>query len=370
MKIGIVTFHAARNYGAALQAYALQTHLKNCAHEPFFINYQGKWDPPLGRGLRGWFSRTPQGTIAKMSDRFRRPVFLEFQERHLHIGSHRYLAIRELQSAPPAADAYICGSDQIWNPAIGCQGTDEHVSWLDFGNEGIRRVAYAASCCVSHLDRDVRARWAAYARRFHAVSVREKDAVDLMKTLGRADAVWVPDPTLLLDDSAYASIQPKAPRPDCPFVFCYVLPGDNATLASRVTAIARSVLGVDCCESRPHSLIHNLCRGGPLTLSPGEWLDRLRRSCFVVTNSFHALAFSLIYRRPFVVLLRAGMTHEKNSRITSLLSVAGLEDRAVATFDRAQVERLCCQEIKWDQVHARLTRFREIGCRFLHDALS
>ena len=364
MKIAVITFHAARNYGAVLQAYALQTYLQKAGNEPFFINYKFYWNPSFYNPRR-WLSRTPRGMTIKINDNILRYVFMGFQNKHLIMSARKYSGFA-LQDNPPVADAYICGSDQIWNPN-GMHANDESAVWLNFGDDNVRRIAYAPSFGVPDLDDAICKRWSRYARRFHSVSVREKDGVELMKKLGRNDAVWVPDPTLLLDASDYAPVESESNEPKHPSLFSYLLGTDNDELASHVQKTAQKRLGIGTYVSRPLSLSHNLFRSG--FVGPDKWLTRLHQSVFVITNSFHGLVFSLIFHRPFIVLLRAQKEAAMNSRVTSLLDVVGLQNRAILECDGAEIERLCHERIEWGQVDARLKIFRETGRRFLRDTL-
>jgi len=355
MRIGIVTFHAACNYGAVLQAYALQTYLQKMGHEPFFINY-------IHHGLIG--ERSPGRYLIKAATQyFVRRQFSRFRATHLNISGAVYREYKQLQSAPPAADVYVCGSDQIWNPYFCRYESDLHVSWLDFGDDRTRRVAYAASFGVCDLDSNVRATWAAYAKRFHAVSVRERNGVGLMKALGHHDAVWVPDPTLLLDASEYGVVESDLAKQNTSYLFSYQL-GLARKLASKVTSVAQAVLGLPCRKCHMsrwgHAALH--------VMGPGEWLLSLRRSSCVITDSFHGLALSLVYRRPFIVLFSTNAG--RNTRIMSLLDVVGLRHRAVAENNGDEIARLCREQIDWERVDARLRLFRDTGCRFLHAALA
>ncbi len=366
MKIGIVTFHSGINYGAVLQAYALQTYLQKAGHEPFFINYKYCWYVPI-YNPRAWLSRTPRGVFNKINGNILRNVFNTFREKHLILGSSKYISLDELLNTPPVADGYICGSDQVWNPNA-IHKNDESAVWLGFGNETVRRISYAASFSVPDLDTGIRERWSGYAQRFYAIGVREKDGIDLVKKLGRNDAVWVPDPTLLLDASEYSAVEVKLKEPHVPYSFSYMLGTDNNELASDITKTVSEKLRVKQFASHPYSLSHNIFDSG--FVGPAEWLTRLHLSDFVVTNSFHGLMFSLIFRRPFIILLRAQKEAEMNSRFISILEVVGLQNRAVSAYDSAQIERLCREEIDWDLVHARLNVFREKGCQYIREALA
>jgi hypothetical protein len=366
MKIGIITFHAARNYGAVLQAYALQTYLQKLGHEPFFINYKFHWNPSL-YSPRAWLSRTLLGMLSKINDNILRRTFFKFQEKHLVLGSCRYFGFQELLNNPPEAEAYICGSDQIWKPN-NMHSSDKPVVWLGFGNDNVRRISYAASFGIPDLDDATCKSWSGYARHFHSISVREKDGVDLMKKLGRDDAVWVPDPTLLLDASEYDIVESKRKEQQAPYFFEYMIGTDNDGLASSVINAVHESLGVVSRKLLPSSFSYNLFHSG--FKGPDEWVARLHRSVLVVTNSFHGLVFSLLFHRPFIILLREQKAAEMNSRVLSLLNVVGLPNHAISVFDHTQVERLCGEEIDWSLVDARLNVFREKGFQFIREALA
>lgn len=365
MKVGIVTYHTSSNYGAVLQAFALQTKLKMMGHEPFFIDYQYRWDVSCPKGIRAWISRKPSETAEKINNQLLKKQFVNFLGQYLNIAPYKYHGSHELQSSPPMADAYICGSDQVWNPNFIWEMDDSAV-WLDFGEDSIRRIAYAASFGIIHLTESVRARWKHFPRRFDAVSVRESDGLDLLGCLGRHDAVWVPDPTLLLAETDYGQLAPISADDKAMSVFCYQLGTDNHDLFLKTKSKVSSVLGLCSWESRPQSFVHNLRSG---YASPTEWLSRLRRSKFVVTNSFHGLAFSLIFRRPFIVILRANSASEMNSRVITLLDLLGLRNRAIANYDDGKILSLLSEEIDWAFVESKLEGFRETGCSFLAEAL-
>lgn len=365
MKIGIITFHHAPNYGAALQAFALQTHLQKMGHDPFFINYH--YGLPPRKGLLRWVGSTTSATIDKIGCYFRQKPFHHFSSEHLNIGHELFYDHVQLQSNPPEADAYICGSDQVWNPHFMSLAKDEHAFWLDFGAASRRRIAYAASFGVSEIASDVRVRYAHYAKRFSAIGVREQDGVDLVRRLGRHDAVWVPDPTLLLVHNEYTAIENHADWRQEPYLFSYILGVDNTQHAARVNAYVCEALGVGCYEVFGPTWMNRLFTYiGP---SPREWLSRLRQSRYVVTNSFHATVFSILFHKPFIALLRTGRDTGMNSRITSLLDVVGLRDRALTTYDFARVEELYHKEVDWKFVETRVSHFREDGVRFLKDNL-
>ncbi|MGA2915470.1 MAG: polysaccharide pyruvyl transferase family protein [Sedimentisphaerales bacterium] len=361
MKIGIVTLNSVFGYGAVLQAYALQTYLRKEGHDPFFINCEYHLHGPLIRCPPRLLSRLKLAMIETVHEQLLRLYFSGFQKKHLNIGSHRYKNYQEIKHEPPIADAYVCGSDQIWHPYY-CYSRDEGAVWLDFGDERTRRIAYAASFGDLEMDNKVCAHWAKYAQRLHSLSVREEEGVDMVRKLGRSDAAWVPDPTLLLDAHDYDPIEICMGKINVPSIFSYPLVS-NWEMFTKAKATVCEEMGGPFHDCRPTSWRHSLFHGG--LLKPGQWISRLRNAKFVLTDSYHGLLFSLIFHRPFIVLRSA-----KSSRIISVLRVVGLQHRAVTDYDRGRIKDICREKVNWDQVDARIQPFREIGFRFLRDALS
>ncbi|OGR15915.1 MAG: hypothetical protein A2X81_13885 [Desulfobacterales bacterium GWB2_56_26] len=368
MKIGIMTFHAASNHGAALQAYALQTQLEKMGHQPFFINYLFGEQPR--KGVLAWIGRSPANTFEKVDKQFRYKPFLPFQKKYLHVGDVRYVSHEQLYAAPPEADMYICGSDQVWNPNLFSKEKDERAFWLDFNNNGVRRVAYAPSFGVTHLGNDTVRRYTAYAKHFDAISVREKNALHIMEKLGKQNAVWVPDPTLLIELNDFLNIEQQHQQSQKPYLFSYQLQ-TRRSLPSAATAINKTVcscFGIELYDSYSVSVLHNIFRRK--YLNPAQWLYKLHNSDFIVTNSFHGTVFALLYHRPFITILRKGLSTGMNNRIETLLEVVGLSNRSVTEFDQNHIEALCREKIEWSVVETKIKEFRETGIKFLKDALA
>ncbi len=366
MKIAIVTFHEALNYGAVLQAYALQTHLEKSGHEVSFVNWNFPFTLVKGR-LQNCLSRSPRQTFRNLHDYVLGLRFAQFRKNHLRVGVRQYGSAEDLIRLPPDADAYIVGSDQVWNPVFAV-GPCEKTLWLRFGRSEVRRIAYAASFGLSHLDKTLTSRWSDHAKLFDAVSVREKGGQRLAGRLGRPDAVVVPDPTHLLSPEDYARIAPTHAPMKRPYVFAYIFDTDNGEFLYEVEQTVREVAGLSIRRSRPVSRLRNFLSRG--VVGPGKWLSLLRQSQYVVTNSFHGTALSILFHRPFIVVLYQGAAARLNGRVTSLLEILGLEHRAVTTYDRREIERLCHEDIDWEEVHRRLSALRQVGVRFLEDALA
>lgn len=359
MKIATITFHLGMNYGAVLQAFALQTQLEKLGHEPYLIDYQ--YGQPVPSGILSLWNKGPYETYRDLVRCLGARRFAAFRSRHLKVGLSRYVTARELSDTPPAADLYICGSDQIWNPRFMRSQEDERAFWLDFGGSEVRRIAYGTSFGRTRLDTETLSRYRRYARRIDGIGVRERDSLELMKMLGRDDAVWVPDPTLLLEPSDYDIIS-SASRKRRPYLFQYQLGADNAEAMNQVasiianrTSLARKLIG---CSFRDR-----------LRHGPAEWLCRLRQASFVLTNSFHGSALSIMFNIPFLTVLRCGQYAEMNVRVTSLLEELGLAHRILSTPDAGTVADRCAEDIDWRQVNQRLDHLRKSGIDFLRSQM-
>jgi hypothetical protein len=209
-KIGIITYHFVPNYGAAMQAWALQKHLESLGHEIFIIDYRpshlttgGYFHFPRNRwslranlviayqkvmGLKQWLN----------GDGGKQGHFEQFHQKYMLFSDLCYQSNRQLRKNPPQADVYICGSDQIWN-ASEQFGIDPSY-FLDFAPEGIQRIAYAASFGRPKVHPRFKSSTADLIRSMDAISVREQSGVGIIKDLSNRDSEWVPDPTLLVND--------------------------------------------------------------------------------------------------------------------------------------------------------------------------
>jgi hypothetical protein len=365
MRIGIVTFHEARNYGAVLQAFALQKYLKSIGHDPFFVNYKYDWRQNQ-LGIKGWFSKSIRRSLEKWNDNLKEQEFCKFRNKYLNIDSKRFLGISQLRNDPPKSSVYICGSDQIWNPYS--SKSDELIYWLKFGSKNTKRIAYAVSFGVSDLSKETRLRYKEYIKDINSIGVRERDAVELVKLLGRKGATWVPDPTILLKGSDYNIFGKEKIKIDYPFLFSYEIGNENEEQINRITSIACEVLDLTLCNVNNKINMKNIISEG--IIGPEKWLTYINQSEFIVSNSYHATIFCILFHRPFIAILREGIYKKMNNRITSLLKLVGLQSRIITNKNTETVANICLTGIDWKRVDAKIIKFREKGVKYLTKALS
>jgi hypothetical protein len=327
MRIGITTFQWADNYGALLQAHALQTFLQARGHEVQIVDYR----PQRPRSLvRRWFSASPRGCAHKWEANWKKFLFERFRKKNLGRTPEVFQSASELRKISDRFDLLIAGSDQVWNPKWLAQVdglTDLY--FLSFAGQRSRRISYAAS--IGHSDLStMKEEWqkilAERMKAMDAISVREQSGVELVRQLcGRTDAVCVADPTFLLDANQWAGVVGSRKRKG-KYIFSFMLHGleqDASVVCGQMAG--KKEIPVFKCDAR-RTPLHK----GYVLPSPAGWLRWIRGADFVVTNSFHCTVFCLIFHVPFVAVLIDGTIGSMNSRITDLLKAVGLSPRAVA----------------------------------------
>lgn len=364
MKIGIVTFYGAANYGAMLQAYALWKFLESRGHEVVFIR-----TPCVAPGRislwRCFVSRSWKGVVTKLKMRIQHSI-TEFAASYPQ--TITCSSIEAIRRETEDCDAYIVGSDQMWNP-IWCSGEHLPLVMLDFAAEGKPRISYAASFGVTSWDEKYGPERAGAAlSKFKAISVREASGVEIVKNLtGRMDAKCLLDPTLLHGRDFYQRIIAERPilnRGNLPYVFRYWLQWSDVRDSDGAVELIKNLIGVNCVEddSIPAggfaSPFYRLCGVRGKIVVP-EWLNKIAGASFVLTNSFHGTVFAILFHRPFLsVLLRGGM-RGMNERALSLLQILGLEDRAIYSNEVSKYGRLIAEPIDWMSVESRLNGKRD-----------
>ena len=365
MNIGIISFWDDQsNYGQILQCFALQKFLRNMNHRPFHVKYVeggGKRQKianfayVLFHGYLFDWIKSKRG--AKRDDRYVELNRLQaredemhprdfdgFRDRHLTFTRETY-RISDLCARPPEADCYICGSDQIWAyPDAGYM--------LDFGPRGVKRIAYAASMGGNALaDRIQRSRFARRLKRLDIVSLRENDGVEVCREAGRKDAFLAPDPVFLLPAEEYRSIA-KRGSADGEYVLVYLLGNEIDVDVREIFSFARS-RGLDVKYVTSKGRFDEFPKTYP---SIEEWLGLMDAAKYVVTNSFHGMALSIILNKDFAVLPLSGERASMNSRITTTLEHYGLSERMEweRTRDSFDGER-----IDYSAINLKLRRQRE-----------
>ena len=386
MRIGIVTYWSSSdNYGQQLQCFALQKYLIGLGHDAYLIKYMPTSHIPLWRRIaRSVKYRLLVSSEQKEKDRNTKLIsernkllncrrgFKEFRDKYIKSTEIVYRNIKELRNNPPAADIYICGSDQVWNNSL--KDPDTAGWFLDFGKPTVKRVSYAAS-----IGRDIDSseinRFTKYLKNFNAISVREQKAYTLCHQLGFDKSIIAIDPTLLLNSSAYDSIGIDSNGTDVagkPYVFIYTL---NIRTAEEIywddfqKIIAKDGLQIRSVSSSGYLPARELLPGvqNEQATIP-EWLSSIKHSEYVITTSFHGVVFCLLYHKPFYAVLLNNEYSKGNDRIISLLEFLHLSNLIVSNSE--SLKQINFENIDWIDIDAMIALLRQKSTHFIDDTLS
>lgn len=344
MKIGIMTFYWVPNYGAVLQAYALQSYLRSVGHEAMMIGYK-----PYNRdfNLRNFIlNRKLPHPVQYVKEWRKDNVFEDFRSRHI-LCTRRYGNIEELRADPPQLDIYMAGSDQIMHPRTLMKGErrPSPAYMLDFGGKDVFRAGYAVSFGVESYPEAARSYASAYINNYDLLSVREKSGIAVASSIGYdRQACLVPDPTLLVGSDIYKELTYGLPEKG--YTAVYLLHGRNSMLKPCVKNDFGKVMDILECPVE-------------------EWLSGIRCADRMITNSFHGAVFAILFHIPFVAILEKGAMSGMNDRFTTLLGECGLLSRAVSGYESEELKRLFATEIDWNAVDSGISSYRKVGQEFI-----
>lgn len=336
MKIATITCHDVYNYGASLQAYALQEYMESQGHSYKIINYK---PPYLSNHFRIDLVANPVFDkpvikqlylLAKLSGRLRglkrKKLFDRFTEKYLHLSDKRYDSCENIANECPDADLYIAGSDQIWNTLF--QNGRDAAFYLDFARGRGHRISYAASFATDKICNGAENFVKDKINNFDAISVRESSALNLLKGLGRNDGILVCDPVFLLDRSKWYDLAAHVVN-RCLGEYIFLYDCEQSVKIKSIAKKLKAYTGLKICTvsaTKGHYADENFELSGPI-----EFLNLLAGAKYVVANSFHALAFSLIFRKPFFIVNR---TEGINTRMRDFLEYLSLSDRLIDSPDQ------------------------------------
>ena len=374
-KIGIITILKVNNYGAELQAYALQRCLNSLGYDAEVIDYLFYKHPdhvresisrpfypyPLknkilefGLSVRDRLTRL----FASPSQKRRQKNFDDFHIANTRL-SHTFHSLSELQNGCPEYDVYCVGSDQVWNPRC---FTNLAPYLLSFAPDNARKISYASSFGVSSLPSSAEAQYAKFLNRFDAIAVREAAGADIVKKLIGRDAKIVLDPTLLLSPNDWATIEKPVPNLPDRYLLTYELRPQSA-LANLAQEIARrqglKIVRLGCRQKFYSDPVVNIADAGP-----AEFLYLFRNAAFVVTNSFHGTAFSVNFSKPFFSVLERGRNN--NSRQLSLLNACGLDSQVYYDGDPFPSSF----DVDFSSATQRLASLRNSSIEYLNSAIN
>jgi len=334
MKVGLITYHNALNYGAALQAYATQRAICNLGHECIVIDYVNTARSRKYNMISLIREKMKQGDIravAKMAAGSifvagRKKTFKKFYSNNLVKTKTEYHSSEELMKLNDEFDLFLAGSDQIWNPEN--NGADM-AFLLDFVKDMEKTASYASSFGLSEIPDELKDIYKDKLNKIRFLSVRELKGVELVEKLTNRHAELVLDPVFLLSKEDWEDLCKDENKYSEPFIFEYTnRPGQ---LEQALKAISYDAKGVKVRKISRYVNINDIFDKNKIidySISPKRFAANIRDAQLVVTASFHGTALAIILEKPFISVL-TGDTG-KDSRIESLLEIAGLRNRIVS----------------------------------------
>lgn len=327
MKVGLVTFSSAHNYGALLQAYAMQTYLEKIGLEVDVINYRprfidGVYDiykiKRTNSDLHKIYLKIQKNVFLNLKDSWKIKRYNNF-EKFINESLHTtkvYNSLSSIQKDFLNYDILIAGSDQIWNTDL-TKGIDP-TYFLEFGNKDAVRIAYAPSLGKDLIEEEFKPLYKRYLSNFDFISIREENMRDILGELTSKEMVSVLDPTLLLDREDYDKIKEDSIYKDKEYIYVHFIGNDIKTY-EMADYLSRK-LNLPVLHNRPSGLFDNELSGN-FYESPQQLISVIDNAKYVITNSFHATVFSIVYKKQFLTI-----PHSKRpERMINLLSMLGLE---------------------------------------------
>lgn len=391
MKIGILTFVHAFNYGAELQCFALQRKLRNLGHEVEVLDiyrpndkeyiknrnndkrFQQLYKYTSKSDLRSRFNSiisklisTLLSYIYKKEYLVRKFNFSQFHKVYTNLSKKKYYNFSELYEMDELPYSHmIVGSDQIWNYM---NEFSVEPFFLTFA-EGCKKISYAASIGHSDIPKCLHNKYANWIKDFDFVSLREQQGVKIIKEIsGRDDVLCTLDPTLLLTKDEWMNSLNIEKKDYEPYIIMYLLSKSRYSIN-----LAKQI-------AKAHNLRIKIVSTSAITIdkeqgieyydgvSPREFISLFANASFAITNSFHGTAFSINFNIPFYSTTRS--TKRYNSRFINLLDMTGLSTRLI--FEDEAVETPSRDNdflISFERCNDALAKERKISMDFLVNAL-
>lgn len=384
-KIAILTlYHNNYNFGGLLQAYALPTALKKYLGIPaeqidylFLPEQETKTEKPKNNisiskiiNLVGFlfFNRLEKSNLNK-----RKKAFEQFMKYIPH--SDRVYGYDNICESLKVYNTFICGGDQIW---IDCKKMpwfrteDSRVFTLRFVPDKVKKISYAPSMAVLELTEEFKKEFCIGVNRLDRVSVREKRSLPVLRKLTDKPVTVAVDPVLLLKESDWLKVINYSGKKE-KYILCYLL-SDSISQRKALTKLAKKLNYKII--TFPH-ILHNIVRKCDLffgdirdySSGPREFIELIKNAELVITDSFHACVFSMIFKTPFAVFERGGIgeTGNMNSRIYDFLEEYHLENQLVTAEELTEMKEI--PKIDFTYAHEHWKKRREESLKYLENAL-
>lgn len=366
MKAGIITFHGAYNYGAVLQAYALQQFLLSLNIECEIINFRTRSQMdfnslyPKRNGVKSILKNL---LMLKYDSerRDRKNLFEKFINENLYLTKNLYETEKNLYELNNIMDVFITGSDQIWN--TNKKADINKAYFLNFVDSKKNKIAYAAS--IGSAKKKDLLSYSKYIKRINSVSCRERGASKVISEIINKDIPTVLDPTLLVEKDIFEKLIQEEKIRQKDYILYYSLDGFDkrnnnvAELKMLQKKLNKKVVILTPEWPKRVTGFENIIDAGPV-----DFLLLIKNATLVCTNSFHGTALSICFRKDFYVLDNENIFDDRK---TSLLEQLGLCDRIVK--GEKTMKNLIITSVLYDKVELKLRTLREHSISFLKNSL-
>lgn len=356
MKIGILTFHKARNYGAILQTYALQKKLRQITLDTEIIDYTCPYFRDSYKIIS--FKNFTVKSIVKQfllykSKKQKYSKFNKFIKSNIRLSKVKNIEKCNIAKYTKEYDRIIVGSDQVWN--MSCTNGDL-TYFLDFVTDNKRKCSYAASFGkkdINDIDKQVVKK---YLSSFNTISVREKDGQKILNELNIKNASVAVDPTLLIEKNEWDKISAKRMF-NTGYILVYLLYSSDEIKKFAKKLAKEKNLKIIVLQSDLKKEIN----GSKIIRNAGieEFISLIKYADYVITNSFHGTIFSLIFHKSFYISLIKGQ-NAPNSRLENLLKEYNLTNR-ILDYNDTNFD----QEIDYEEVDKEIVKNRDKSLNFL-----
>jgi hypothetical protein len=368
MKIGILTYHRSHNYGALLQAYALQTYLRKLGHQIEIIDYWPDYHAAeyqliphfKARSLKGKVKSILSLAIGYSRTIKRRKLYKQFIHEQFTIPHKpRYKCKEDMKEI--AYDAVVYGSDQIWRRSD--YPLFKGFSEVYFGAYPLkvkRKISYAPSMGVIDVKEEDKPNLRQMLSNFDAISVREEALKKLIDDVTGNQVPLVLDPVFLLEKEEWSQLSPHPITTNQEkYIFFYHLAASEEAIS--LTNRLEQHYGYKVIEIRGR--VEPLLFGDRYlqAASPTDFISLIKNAEIVVSTSFHGVAFSLLFEKQFYAL---GMKNN-SGRVQSLLDNVGIEHRLLSDTNQINFE----DKIEYDKVNVKITTLKNQSKNYLNDAL-
>lgn len=322
LKVGIITFHRANNYGAVLQAYALQTSIEKMGYSCDIVDYRSDYLEKSYRtflvskkGIQGFLSALVNYPVRKS----RKKAFSGFRDKFLKLG---YMYNEEtITDANKVHDIFFFGSDQIWNDEL---SNCDYNFLGQFVTDSFKLNTYAASFGKTNISDNLHEDYRRLLSRYNSVSMREKSGQELYDRITSKKSCLVMDPVFLLTAENWSSLAVDKSFKG-KYILLYHLQGKNTGLMEYALFLAKKTK-LPIIEMQAWVKMRSLNVEPRFGDNPNDFLGWIRDAEYIVTDSFHCTSFSVIFEKKFWSAIDS-KKDKKKSRVGNLLFELGLQER-------------------------------------------